>query len=135
PPGPIPNLVFVEVAVVLNMKPESVRPSSFQGFTALVERKLPGEFKKYISNTSPEPIPGLDVEVHAKAVFLCFLQHIQFHFSLGKVFLSDYQGMNLHNIVNLHFILPNLGAGPWLTNPPVMAKSEYVIFQFKKYLI
>ncbi|KAK0505464.1 hypothetical protein EDD18DRAFT_1098823 [Armillaria luteobubalina] len=78
PPGPIPDSAFVEVAVVLNMKPES-------GFTALVERKLPKQFKKYIGNTSPEPIPGLDVEAHAKAVFLCFLQHVQFHFSLGKV--------------------------------------------------
>ncbi|KAK0473929.1 hypothetical protein IW261DRAFT_1341993 [Armillaria novae-zelandiae] len=101
PPGPILDLAFVEAAVVLNMKPESVRPSSFQGFTALVERKLPEQFKKYIGNTSPEPIPGLDVEAHAKAVFLCFLQHVQFHFSLEKVFVSDYQGMNLHNVVNL----------------------------------
>ncbi|KAK0458135.1 hypothetical protein IW261DRAFT_1353013 [Armillaria novae-zelandiae] len=107
PPGPILDLAFVEAAVVLNMKPESVRPSSFQGFTALVERKLSEQFKKYIGNASPEPIPGLDVEVHAKAVFLCFLQHVQFHFSLGKVFVSDYQG-----------------AGPWLTDPQVMAKSE-----------
>ncbi|KAK0479772.1 hypothetical protein IW261DRAFT_1336687, partial [Armillaria novae-zelandiae] len=117
PPGPIPDLAFVEAAVVLNMKPESVRPASFQGFTALVERKLSEQFKKYIGNASPEPIPGLDAEAHAKAVFLCFLQHVQFHFSLGKVFVSDYQGMNLHNVVNLRFILPNLGAGPWLTDP------------------
>ncbi|KAK0474618.1 hypothetical protein IW261DRAFT_1422907 [Armillaria novae-zelandiae] len=110
PPGPILDLAFVEAAVVLNMKPES-------GFTALVERKLPEQFKKYIGNASPEPIPGLDAEAHAKAVFLCFLQHVQFHFSLGKVFVSDYQ-------VNLRFILPNLGAGPWLTDPQVIAKSE-----------
>ncbi|KAK0211998.1 hypothetical protein IW262DRAFT_1247736, partial [Armillaria fumosa] len=93
PPDPIPTLSFMEAAVILNMKPESVKASNFQGFTALVEWKLPAhEFTKYISNGSPLPIPGLDVDAHAKVLFLCFLQHMQFHYSFRKVFVSDYQG-------------------------------------------
>ncbi|KAK0221319.1 hypothetical protein IW262DRAFT_1272129 [Armillaria fumosa] len=93
PPGPILTLSFVEAAIILNMKLESVKASNFQGFTALVEWKLPThKFTKYISNSSPLPIPGLDVDAHAKALFLCFLQHVQFHYLFRKVFVSDYQG-------------------------------------------
>ncbi|PBK83673.1 hypothetical protein ARMGADRAFT_1089107 [Armillaria gallica] len=107
-PGPIPDLRFVEAAVVMKSRPDSVRPKDWLGFCALVERLLStDDFVKYVCNGTPQLIDLDSNEKHHAAVFLCFLQHVQYHFTKGKAFVSDYQG-----------------AGCWLTDPQVMAKSE-----------
>ncbi|PBK62410.1 hypothetical protein ARMSODRAFT_895581, partial [Armillaria solidipes] len=109
-PGPIPDLRFVEAAVVMKSRPDSVRPKDWPGFCALVERLLStDDFVKYVCNGTPQPIDLDSDEKHHTAVFLCFLQHVQYHFTKAKAFVSDYQG-----------------AGCWLTDPQVMAKSEYL---------
>ncbi|KAK0440492.1 uncharacterized protein EV420DRAFT_1485953 [Desarmillaria tabescens] len=62
----------------------------------------------YVSNGAPEPVEDVSEDHLAIATFLCFLQHLQYSQTLGKCFVSDYQG-----------------AGKWLTDPQVMAKSAY----------
>ncbi|SJK98937.1 uncharacterized protein ARMOST_02215 [Armillaria ostoyae] len=105
-PGPIPDLHFVEAAVVMKSRPDSVRPKDWPGFCALVERLLStDDFVKYVCNGTPQPIDLDSDKKHHTAVFLCFLQHVQYHFTKAKAFVSDYQGC-------------------WLTDLQVMAKSE-----------
>ncbi|KAK0234885.1 hypothetical protein EDD85DRAFT_773703, partial [Armillaria nabsnona] len=92
-PSPIPDLRFVEAAVVMKSRPDSVRPKDWLGFCALVERLLStDDFVKYVCNGTPQPIHLDSDEKHCTAVFLCFLQHVQYHFTKGKAFVSDYQG-------------------------------------------
>ncbi|KAK0457077.1 uncharacterized protein EV420DRAFT_1271890, partial [Desarmillaria tabescens] len=99
PPGPIPDLHFVEATVVMNSKPDSVKPKDWHGFCALVERLLPeDDFVKYVCNGTPQPIDLGSDEQHRIAVFLCFLQHIQYRFTKEKAFVSDYQGIFLSRL-------------------------------------
>ncbi|PBK88431.1 hypothetical protein ARMGADRAFT_937543, partial [Armillaria gallica] len=92
-PSPIPDLCFVEAAVVMKSRPDSVRPKDWLGFCALVERLLStDDFVKYVCNGTPQPINLASDEKHHNTVFLCFLQHVQYHFTKAKAFVSDYQG-------------------------------------------
>ncbi len=53
-PGPIPDLHFVEAAVVMKSRPDTVRPKDWLGFCALVERLLStDDFAKYVCNGTP----------------------------------------------------------------------------------
>ncbi len=59
----------------------------------LVERLLStDDFVKYVCNGTPQPIDLASNEKHHNAVFLCFLQHVQYHFTKAKAFVLDYQG-------------------------------------------
>ncbi len=92
-PGPIPDLRFVKATVVMKSRPDSVRLKDWLGFCALVERLLStDDFVKYVCNGTPQPIDLASDEKHHNAVFLCFLQHVQYHFTKAKAFVSDYQG-------------------------------------------
>ncbi len=126
-PGSIPNLRFVDTAIVLKSKPDSVKTTDWKGgFTALVERLLLSEdFVKYVSNGVPRPTEIISTSLYDTAQFLCFLQHVQYFLSAGKCFVSDYQGK--FSSVLCRRTLINcvvLGAGPWLTDPQVMAMSK-----------
>ncbi len=92
-PGPIPDLRFVEATVVMKSRPNLVRPKDWLGFCVLVERLLStDDFVKYVCNSTPQPINLDSDEKHHNVVFLCFLQHVQYHFTKVKAFVSDYQG-------------------------------------------
>ncbi|KAK0224925.1 hypothetical protein EDD85DRAFT_959209 [Armillaria nabsnona] len=109
-PSPIPDLCFVEATVVMKSRPDSVRLMDWLGFCVLVERLLStDDFVKYVCNGTPQPINLASDEKNHNAVFLCFLQHVQYHFTKAKAFVLDYQG-----------------TGCWLTDPQVMAKSKVV---------
>ncbi|KAK0449104.1 uncharacterized protein EV420DRAFT_1275463 [Desarmillaria tabescens] len=93
PPGPIPDLCFVEAAVALTSHPESVKLKDWQGFCVLVERLLDSDdFVKYVSNGAPKPVEDVSEDHLAITTFLCFLQHLQYSQTLGKCFVLDYQG-------------------------------------------
>ncbi|KAK0438492.1 uncharacterized protein EV420DRAFT_1651417 [Desarmillaria tabescens] len=111
PPGPISDLHFVEAAVSLTSCPESVKLKDWRGFCVLVERLLDSDdFVKYVLNGAPELVKDVSEDHLAITTFLCFLQHLQYSQTLGKCFILDYQG-----------------AGKWLMDPQVMAKSAYVL--------
>ena len=88
-PGTIPQLHFVEAAIA----------RSNRGKFFLVEEWIDTSevpFTKYINNAravscisqyAPE-------EAQNTANFLCFAQHVQYQFTLGTLFTSDYQGMS-----------------------------------------
>ncbi|PBK86233.1 hypothetical protein ARMGADRAFT_1035687 [Armillaria gallica] len=64
-PSPIPDLRFLEAAMVMKSRPDSERLKDWLGFCVLVERLLStDDFAKY---------------------------HVQYHFTKGKAFVSDYQ--------------------------------------------
>ncbi|KAG1732505.1 hypothetical protein EDB19DRAFT_1640181 [Suillus lakei] len=58
----------------------------------LVEEKISGKFLKYINNNSAIPVCGLHAKEANIALFLCFMQRIQYHLSNHMVYLSDFQG-------------------------------------------
>ena len=93
PPMAIPDLQFVEVAVVQKTRPVSVKSNSWTGLTALAERLLPrGTFWKYVANGQPRPVDNLPEEQRDITLYLCFLQHIQYQYTDQSAFVSDYQG-------------------------------------------
>ncbi|PBK91183.1 hypothetical protein ARMGADRAFT_1031876 [Armillaria gallica] len=99
-PGPIPDLCFVKATVVMKSRPNSVRLKDWLGFCALVERLLStDDFVKYVCNGTPQPIDLASNEKHHNVVFLCFLQHVQYHFTKAKAFVSDYQDENIEGSI------------------------------------
>lgn len=52
-----------------------------------------GDFCKFIHNTSAKPIPGADDPDYPVAIFLCFVQHVQWTKTGGLAFVSDFQGV------------------------------------------
>ena len=51
-----------------------------------------GFFMKYLDNSSPEPLQGLEGTDLMRAKFLSCMQHLQFQATRGAAFLADYQG-------------------------------------------
>lgn len=93
PPMPIPDLQFVEVVVVQKTRPVSVKRNAWTGLTTLAEQLLPkGTFWKYIANGQPRPIDNLPEVQQDIALYLCFLQHIQYQYTEQSAFVSNYQG-------------------------------------------
>ncbi|PPR08009.1 hypothetical protein CVT24_003760, partial [Panaeolus cyanescens] len=66
-------------------------------------------FIKYIHNGKAVPVPKENEEDYEVAVFLCFIQHVQYVATHGQVFISDFQG-----------------AGNLLTDPQVMTHPELI---------
>lgn len=50
------------------------------------------QFGKYIHNDEATPLREPDEDGYDISVFLCFIQHVQYQFSGGLVFTSDFQG-------------------------------------------
>lgn len=88
--GCIPTLCFVEAAIV----DCQAGAKYFLVEEWIDTAKAP--FTKYINNGLPVPCVPRDasVEVRNTADFLCFAQHVQFKFTEGLVYTSDYQGMS-----------------------------------------
>lgn len=135
-PVKIPRLQFVKAAVAysvlesLNLtnkgpKKASSAPQSRRAY--LLEQLIPANlpFIKYIHNAEATPLQNPEEEGYETAVFLCFIQHLQYQLTHGQAFISDFQGMfgpcchNLSILINLI-----LGAGVFLTDPQVMTHPQ-----------
>lgn len=61
--------------------------------SAILEKVIDGEeFVKYIGNASAVPFDDLSDGDAEKALFLSFLQHVQYEKTGQLVYVSDYQG-------------------------------------------
>ncbi|KAG1867019.1 hypothetical protein C8R48DRAFT_747472 [Suillus tomentosus] len=77
--GNLPRLRLVCAALAI---PDD--PNNDLGANYLIEERISGKFVKYINNNSGrEAVIGL---------FLCFVQHVQYHLTNNMVYLSDFQG-------------------------------------------
>ena len=89
-PGVIPRLQFIEAAIAEVSGEEKI---------FLIEEWIntsKATFTKYINNARAVPcIPQTaPEELKNIANFLCFAQHVQYQFTFGRMFTSDYQGMS-----------------------------------------
>ena len=89
-PGTIPKLQFVEAAMAEACGEEKI---------FLIEEWIntsEAPFIKYINNgCAVSCIPQTTSEdIKNIAKFLCFAQHVQYKFTSGSMFTSDYQGMS-----------------------------------------
>ncbi|KAJ3559887.1 hypothetical protein NM688_g61 [Phlebia brevispora] len=81
----IPSLRFVHTAFAI--------PAGTEGKAVLLlEEKIAGDFKRYVSNSHAKPFPGLSSDDHQIAEFLCFVQHFQFIYTNRQMYVSDFQG-------------------------------------------
>ncbi|OSC97969.1 hypothetical protein PYCCODRAFT_1376221 [Trametes coccinea BRFM310] len=94
PPFPIPQMRFVHVALALEYRDDA---DTDRKVFMLEERISPhehGGWRKYINNDSPAPIRSSisTTDLQHVADFLVFCQHVQFLQTLGRAFVSDFQG-------------------------------------------
>ena len=100
PPFPIPQLRFVNAAIAYAEKALVGAPgtgtSSGSSHRAayLLEELLPVDrpFIKYIHNAEAVPLQDINEQGHDIALFLCFIQHVQFIHTHGQAYISDFQG-------------------------------------------
>ncbi|KAG1758562.1 hypothetical protein EDD22DRAFT_783730 [Suillus occidentalis] len=85
--GQLPRLRLVRAALAI---PDD--STNDLGATYLVEERISGKFVKYINNNSAVPADSLEGREAVVGLFLCFVQHIQFHLTNNVVYLSDFQG-------------------------------------------
>lgn len=87
PDGGIPKLRFTHIMLAEDTQKER---------HLLIEEWLGDgpDFVKYINNGHPVSCVGSTApkEVHRRAEFLCFAQHVQYNETRGLVYTSDYQG-------------------------------------------
>ncbi|KAJ7572568.1 MHCK/EF2 kinase [Mycena floridula] len=102
-PFSLPELTFVDAGIAIIHDPDTNAIQS----SAIVEEDIDGEFVKYIGNGSAVPLEDLSAEDAKKALFLSFLQHVQYQKTGGLVYVSDYQGH-----------------GSLLTDPQIMTSEE-----------
>ena len=97
-PFVIPQLQFVKAAVAYSEKPldNALGASSSTSHCAayLLEELLPTSnlFIKYIHNADAIPLQEYDEPGYDTAIFLCFIQHVQFILTHGQAYVSDFQG-------------------------------------------
>ncbi|KAG0702888.1 hypothetical protein DFH29DRAFT_804275, partial [Suillus ampliporus] len=84
----VPHLRLVRAALTVPIDTNNSNVSA----NYLVEEKISSKFLKYINNNSTIPVRGLHAKEANIALFLCFMQHIQYHLSNHMVYLSDLQG-------------------------------------------
>ncbi|KAF9532558.1 hypothetical protein CPB83DRAFT_738630, partial [Crepidotus variabilis] len=95
PPFEVMQFRFVHAVLAYAQKPPDVSGKSQSSHCAvyMLEELLEKEqFVKYIHNTGSIPLPkwhetGFDI-----AVFLCFIQHVQYQITDRMIFISDFQG-------------------------------------------
>lgn len=124
----IPRLRFVKAAVAYSIKPVDKASGTSSSVSRrriayLLEELIPTElpFIKYIHNAEAVPLQDAGEEGYETAVFLCFIQHVQFIITQGQAYISDFQGA-LYYLLKAKF--PTLfafkGTGDLLTDPQVM---------------
>ena len=97
-PFEIPQLRFVKAAIAYSEKSldNALGASSSTSHRAayLLEELLPtGDlFIKYIHNADAVPLQDHDEPGYDTAIFLCFIQHVQFILTHGQAYISDFQG-------------------------------------------
>lgn len=99
---PIPRLRFVKSALAYAEKPlDAVGTSSSSHRAAyLLEELIPDfDFIKYIHNGNAAPLLEPEEEGYDIAVFLCFIQHVQYVITEEQAFLSDFQGRSLYSVI------------------------------------
>lgn len=101
PPMLIPSLRFVHAVLAYAQKSlevsgtSSSRQSSSHRAVYLLEELLPVNkkpFVKYIHNNNAVPMVMPGEEGYETATFLSFIQHVQYQFTGGNVYISDFQG-------------------------------------------
>ncbi|KAH8118046.1 hypothetical protein DFH11DRAFT_1541294 [Phellopilus nigrolimitatus] len=104
PPIPVPQTSFVSFALVV--------ASADKDKVFLVEKLIDGLFVKFIHNSSGKPaVDGNDARDFEVAVFLCFMQHLQYVLSKEQAYISDYQVICLetYSEKEMHYKLSPLG--------------------------
>jgi hypothetical protein len=94
----IPLFRFVDAGVAVVVKPLETsaagRPST-QRATYLLEEMLPGtpgDFVKYMNNSTATTFLDRDDSEYELAEFLMFMQHVQYQITHGTAYISDFQG-------------------------------------------
>jgi len=112
----IPELRFVNGAIAFAQKEVEVShhglgtPISHRAVYLLEELlglKDKSAFDKYIHNANATPLQEVDEPGYETAVFLCFIQHIQFVKTHYQAYVSDFQG-----------------TGELLTDPQIMTNPD-----------
>ncbi|KAG2124898.1 hypothetical protein DEU56DRAFT_744256 [Suillus clintonianus] len=83
----LPRLRLVRAALAI---PDD--PNNDLGANYLIEERISGKFVKYINNNSAVPAHSLEGREAVIGLFLCFVQHVQYHLTNNMVYLSDFQG-------------------------------------------
>ncbi|KAG1721811.1 hypothetical protein EDD22DRAFT_831469 [Suillus occidentalis] len=83
----LPRLRLVRAALAI---PDG--PNNDLGANYLIEERISGKFVKYINNNSAVPAHSLEGREAVIGLFLCFVQHVQYHLTNNMVYLSDFQG-------------------------------------------
>ncbi|KAG1810913.1 uncharacterized protein BJ212DRAFT_1278682 [Suillus subaureus] len=84
-------------------------PNNDLGANYLVKEQISRKFVKYINNNSTIPAHSLEGREAVIGLFLCFMQHVQYHLTNNMVYLSDFQG-----------------SGNLLTNCQVLTESAFM---------
>jgi len=114
-PFTIPELRFVNGAVAFAQKEIDVShgtgtPISHRAvylLEELLQLKNKSSFEKYIHNANATPLQEEDEPGYETAVFLCFIQHMQFVKTHFQAYVSDFQG-----------------TGELLTDPQIMTNPD-----------
>ena len=89
------HLCFVKAGIAFTKKDIGLSASAKSLSTwaiYLLEELIEAPFGKYIHNGDVMPLWDPDEEGYDVSVFLCFIQHVQYQYSGGLVFISDFQG-------------------------------------------
>lgn len=106
----IPELRFVNGAIAFAQKEVDVShhglgtPISHRAvylLEELLQLKDKSAFDKYIHNANATPLLEVNEPGYETAVFLCFIQHIQFVKTHYQAYVSDFQGNDLYTFINL----------------------------------
>ena len=84
PPFSVPKVRFVHSMVAI------VHGDKDKAF--LIEEYISAPFSKYVNNSKPAPVQGLEGPTLELAHFLCFAQHVQYEKSPKLAYTSDFQG-------------------------------------------
>jgi hypothetical protein len=97
-PFTIPELRFVNGAVAFAQKEVDVMgaPNSHRAvylLEELLKLRDKSTFEKYIHNANATPLQEVDEPGYETAIFLCFIQHMQFVKTHYQAYVSDFQGI------------------------------------------
>jgi hypothetical protein len=124
PPFQVPKFRFVEMALAMERALDDGRQKNA---VFLVEEVIAedqeGQFRKYLNNVSPIPLPMTSHEDNNRGKFLAFTQHVQYWKTRKQVFVSDYQGkptkVPAMACVASHIILFLTGGKSVLSDPQI----------------
>ena len=133
PPFEILQFRFVAAGMAIAQKSIDNGPSPSTNRAAyLLEEVLPGEksdFVKYLHNASASSDLSPDDPDYPAALFLMFIQHVQYAITGGIAYVSDFQG----TVTSVRVFYPSqvlislLGVGTCLTDPQILT-SPYIFY-------